>query len=593
MSGRKLLIGGGVLWALSAVAFGRPAPVINLVWSNVAPGVRQYVESKYGLTDGYEVSDGKWAYALRDTSEENRRALANHVAVSGIEGIDPRTFDLADRLPRAPWRRGWLPVPEPLARAVELAALLAMLVGAAILWAPGAVASTVSRSRGVATAVTKWVQRGIPEASPEAAAAFRIVFGTLVVAFFASERVYPELLTPLEIGRASGPYGAAVHWLTGHPEVVASLQSVLTVTGVLFVAGAATRMAFACFTAAALVWTTVFTLNISTHAVAAVAMTLLALLPARWSDAWSVDAWLRRRRGALRHTPARAYGYAFWVPGFVLAVAFAAAAWSKVREGPAWILNGTVKYHFVSDLEHAWVSWGPALTRWHAVAVAMCVFAVLVETLLITSMFSRSYWYRAALGVMALLLLVGFALFQGIVWLGWWVLLLAFLPWHLIASRGSESNDRPRPSRIPGAQFAAVVLVVVQQLIVTGMHVEARPMFSSYDMYSTTYASWADYEAASNLTYRVVAVSDGRSADVPGCTVDDTVAAIARRALEGSERDLQLLQWALRGCLRSKPDVQQIALEGDRQVFLRNESRFAWKRRLDVIGPIDADRLRD
>jgi hypothetical protein len=39
--------------------------------------------------------------------------------------------------------------------------------------------------------------------------------------------------------------------------------------------------------------------------------------------------------------------------------------------------------------------------------------------------------------------------------------------------------------------------------------------------------------------------------------------------------------------------VRQVALEGDRQVFLWNESRFTWQRRLDVIGPIDADRLRE
>jgi hypothetical protein len=148
-------------------------------------------------------------------------------------------------------------------------------------------------------------------------------------------------------------------------------------------------------------------------------------------------------------------------------------------------------------------------------------------------------------------------------------------------------------SGVTAAQLAAICLVIVQQLVVTAMHVEARPMFSSYDMYSTTYASATDYEAASNLVYRVVAVSHGHSTDLPGCIVDDRMAAIARRALEGSGDDLQLLRLGLAGCLRATPGVRQVALEGDRQVFLRNESRFAWKRRLDVIGPIEADRLRD
>jgi hypothetical protein len=129
--------------------------------------------------------------------------------------------------------------------------------------------------------------------------------------------------------------------------------------------------------------------------------------------------------------------------------------------------------------------------------------------------------------------------------------------------------------------------------VATAMRIEARPMFSAYDMYATTYATPEAYEAASNLVYRVVDVADGRSRDLPGCVVDDTIAAMARRALEGSADDLQLFRKAVGECLRSAPDVRQVALEGDRQVFLWNEARFVWKRRLDVIGPIEADRLRE
>lgn len=580
--GRALLVAGGALWTFAVVAFGPPAPVVTVAWSDAGRGARHYLEGKFSLTDGHEAATGAWVYALRDTSEDNRQALATHTAVAAIEGMDRRTFELTSPVTRAPMRNGPLPVPELLARTVELAALLAVLAGVAVLRMPRAMAS-----------VTTWLQRGIPEASAEAAAAFRIVFGVLVVAFFASEPVYPQLLAPLEVARAGGLYGTVVRWLAERPEIVTLVGPALSGTGALFVIGAATRTSFACFTLAMLLWTTVFTLNTSSHAVAALALALLVLVPARWGDAWSVDAWLRRRRGIHPPAPARAYGYAFWAPGFVLATTFAAAAWSKVREGPEWIMNGTVKYHFVSDLEHAWVSWGPTLTRWHAVAVALTALAVVVEALLITGMLSRSYRYRVVLGSLALALLAGFAVFQGIVWLGWWLLLLTFAPWHLISVRRPASVGRAHGSGITGAQLAAICFVIVQQVAVSAMHVEARPIFSAYDMYSTTYDSWADYEAASNLVYRVVAVSDGRSTDLPGCVVNDTVAAIARRAVEGSSDDMRLLRRAVGGCLRSTPDVRQVALEGDRQVFLSNESRFAWKRRLDVIGPIDADRLRE
>jgi hypothetical protein len=592
-AGKALLVTAALLGAISIAVFGRPAPVITVMWSGVPAGARPYLENKFSLTDGHEVADGIWSYALRDTSETNRRTLATHAAVAAVEGIDRRTFEFADHLPRATWRSGLVPVPHLLARTIEVVGLLAALAGLTILWRPRAAAAAIARCRALPRVAAAWLQRGIPEAAPEAAAAFRLVFGSLVVAFFVSDRVYPALLTPLEVSRASGAYGAVVRWLAAHPEVVKLIQPVLIVTGGLFVIGAATRISFLAFTAAALAWTIVFTLNTSSHAVASLMMALLMLLPARWGDAWSVDAWLRRRRDGGRAGPARAHGYAFWAPGFVLAVAFAAAAWSKIREGPEWILNGTVKYHFVSDLEHAWVSWGPVLTRRHGVAVALCIFAVVAEASLITSMFSGSFRYRAVLGFFAVLLLAGFALFQGIVWLGWWLLLSAFLPWHLIGQRRSDVVARASPRPITAAQLAAICFVVLQQLVTTARHVEARPLFSTYDMYSTTYASVEDYEAASNLVYRVVAVANGRSSDLPGCVVDDTVAAIARRALEGSADDLRLLRTAVGGCLRSTPGVRQVALEGDRQVFLWNESRFAWKRRLDVIGPIEADRLRE
>jgi hypothetical protein len=148
-------------------------------------------------------------------------------------------------------------------------------------------------------------------------------------------------------------------------------------------------------------------------------------------------------------------------------------------------------------------------------------------------------------------------------------------------------------NRLSAAQTAAILLVLVQQLFVTVRHIEARPMLSSYDMYSATYATPEDYEAASNLVYRVVDASATPPVDLTGCVVDDRVAAIARSAIAGSGDDLALLKHAIGGCVQRRPDVRRVALEGDRQVFIWAESRFAWKRRLDIVGPFDARLLRD
>ena len=47
------------------------------------------------------------------------------------------------------------------------------------------------------------------------------------------------------------------------------------------------------------------------------------------------------------------------LPALVLGVVYFAAALAKMRDtGLAWILNGTVNYHFLSDSPQAMVDWG-------------------------------------------------------------------------------------------------------------------------------------------------------------------------------------------------------------------------------------------
>ena len=75
-----------------------------------------------------------------------------------------------------------------------------------------------------------------------------------------------------------------------------------------------------------------------------------------------------------RATP-KEYGYTVWVPGLVLGVVFAAAAVAKLRDaGVAWILNGTVKYHFLSDSVQAMVDWGLWIGRHHWLVGAALVW---------------------------------------------------------------------------------------------------------------------------------------------------------------------------------------------------------------------------
>ena len=225
---------------------------------------------------------------------------------------------------------------------------------------------------------------------------------------------------------------------------------------------------------------------------------------------------------------------------FVLGLTMFLAAASKLRDGLDWIANGTVKYHFISDLEHAWVPWGVWLTSSHPVAVALSAAAVIAEVLVLTAAFSTSARYRMATGACAAVLLAGFALFQGIVWPGWWILLLGFFPWHWIGG----SRLATATGTLSVAQRVALCLLTVLQVCVGWARIEARPVVSAYDMYSTTYADDEEYELASDLTYRILAVTSGGAAEDLECDLDDDGARVLTDAACWQQRRCRcLLLW--------------------------------------------------
>jgi hypothetical protein len=356
------------------------------------------------------------------------------------------------------------------------------------------------------------------------------------------------------------------------------------------VVGLVTPASYAALTAAVIVWASVRALGASHHVVSSLAVTMLLLLPARWGDGLSVDAWLRRRFGGVQPPPSRRYGFAIWAPAFVFAVTFAAAAWSKLRQ-PDWVANGSVKYHFISDFNQALVPWGLELAAHPTLAVALSAAAVVAEAVVITAIFSASAAYRLTCGLLALGMLATFALFQGIVWPGWWILLLGFLPWHRFRP-GAGATAAATAKPLSAAQLALMAAVVAQQVYASWARVEARPFVSAYDMYSTTYASPAAYEEASNLVYRVVGVTAAGREDLPDCTIDSPAAETFSRAVAGDEAERTRMRSLIGECVVDRTDVTQVGIEGDKKVFDWNARRFVWKRALDVVGPADAAWLR-
>jgi hypothetical protein len=442
--------------------------------------------------------------------------------------------------------------------------------------------------------VVRYLTRGIPETTAHAAGAFRIVFGAAVVWFFLS---HPEGASTLEA--AFNPliegelHARVVEWMRAHPYVADALTPWLLFTGVAFTVGAFTRLTYPLFVAGAVAWLFVATTHDSTHPHSTLGLALIALLPSRWGDALSVDAWRKSARVGWAATPSRIYGYSTWAPGLVFGIAFAAAAWAKLSRTPGWtdwILNGSVKYHFITDAHNAPVDWGLQLAGYPSLAVLASFAAVATETLVITAAFSRNEWYRLAMGAAAMGLLAGFWLFMGVFWPGWWILLLGFLPWRRMLRSGVSRPLATATTCIDlptWTQVTAIVALVGQQIAFSAQRIERSPMFTYYPMYSSTFASSVEFDAAMVPYYRIV-VSTAEGNVELSCDAPENLVEEFRIALQGSP-DASARVWrAVHGCNRNLRAAKQVVLEGDRHAFDWRELKFKTTRAAVVLGPLAA-----
>jgi hypothetical protein len=311
------------------------------------------------------------------------------------------------------------------------------------------------------------------------------------------------------------------------PWIASAVRPWILFWGVLFTAGAMTRVSFALLTIGALPWAVLYTTQVGHHTISALMLTLLFMQGAHWGDAVSIDAW---RRGQPDRRSAREYGFVVWAPGFVLGLTLLAAAVAKLREsGIAWILNGTVKYHFLSDAGQALVTWGIYVGRYPWAAVFLSFVAIAIESLVIVGVLSKQYRYRLLAGLAAMSLLIGFMVFQGILWPAWWMLLLSFLPWHLIRPQGASANSSREQIVTLRAPAIAITAVIAVQLFISAFKLEIAPVFSTYDMYSTTYGNAEEYASKAGMAYWLIAErTDGTTNE---CRVSRTAADTISRAI--------------------------------------------------------------
>jgi hypothetical protein len=437
--------------------------------------------------------------------------------------------------------------------------------------------------------VLRWLEACVPVASAEAAALFRIVFMIGVVAFFALSTVgagdVPSDIHRRDLGVLqrlfAGPFVA-------HPPLVDWLRAWLLVSGILVVVGLWTRWSYIAFVYGALAWGAVRSLRYGYHPFTTLLVALVMLVVARWADRWSLDSWLRTRRGAAVQTqPSREYGYAVWVPGLVLGIALAAAALYKLRlGGVGWILNGTVKYHFLTDAANAPVPWGRYIGQHHSLAVLLSLGTIVIEALTLPAVVSHVFLIRAAAGVSVLGLLIGFYLFQGLFWPGWWLLLLSFLPWNALAERGVVSKPvdarAPERSLVGSAQLLAITILVVQQMGASALSIEGPPLISAYDMYAGTHDSQASYERAATEYWLLATLDDGEDSR---CRLSDFEGPHVASALRSGYAH-PAVQAVVGRCYESPASLRTIRVETRRTVVDWDNWQIVGKAEDTVAGPV-------
>ena len=581
---RRLVVASLVLWACAGAAFltrtltfGERPAFIHIRWAQgVDDTARAQEERKYSLGRP-EFREGRtWGYALRDLSRANVTALVNDPAVEDTHNINRIKFRPGLFTPRFPYetRAPWIPVGlNVLSILLILGGMLAIglalverVVPATVLPAPRrrvqhAVLHPQATIRDSWQRLVSWVAERIPPASAEAVAVFRMVFGSALLLMVLGKPVLSafaaapqNVLSPL--------HQRALQMFVDAPWLGDAIRPWLLFWGVLFIAGAFARISFAMLTLGTFAWGLLYTSRVTYHTISSFLLALCFLQLSRWGDAWSVDAWRRRHRPKPRGT-AQEYGYTVWVPGLILGVVFAAAAVSKLREGGlAWILNGTVKYHFLSDSRQAMVDWGLHVGQYPSLSVFLSFAAIAIESIVIVGVLSRAYRHRFAAGVAAMSILGGFVVLQGLRWPGWWLLLLAFLPWHLVRPGG-----RPEPAswnRAMSRPVMAVIALFALQIVVSALRIEVTPLLSTYDMYSTTYESEADYAYKAGLSYWIVAEHpDGTSQD---CRISRAAADTMSRAIAGSE------PWGsaadvIETCFDGSAPIVNVSLQGRRSAI--------------------------
>ena len=485
--------------------YGPQGAWVHIRWQpSVDAGERQRLETEWQLVEGQEVSPLTWRYDLTVPSTGRLRAIVEHTTVADTHYIDRQRYTLAPEALRTARRHGLIAVGGAVAvgLADRLAALLAVLAGLCAL-----VRHPMRVSRGAAAAVARWLQPigdvagvwpfrsdavcrwlPIPTLTARTLGQFRVVFGLVLLLNVFRD---PPPYNPLDLHRNLSWLAdwSLVHAVAASTTACLVLYSITLALAGLFIVGLWTRPVYVALVVGVFASRLVDLQSYGTHPWSLPLLTLFALIVVPWGDGFSLDARRARRPGSeLRAGPL--YGLGVWIPGFMLGLAFASAAYAKLTDGGlAWITSGAVKYHFIDDAATAPLTWGLWVAAHPPAAVLLSLGAILTEACFISIIFVRSPGYRLLLGGVGLSLTVGFYVFQGVLWPAWLMLFTALLPWPLL-DRGAEASalvSNTAPLRV--RHVLLLVALAGQQALVSVSAVSVQPLLDDYPMYSHTFES--------------------------------------------------------------------------------------------------------
>jgi hypothetical protein len=514
MTRRSSIAGVLVAALLMAAAFvvtvEPPAPPegwhINVRWApSVSDAERQWLEQQYDLIVLQQSSERTWVYRLGDPSRSVIRALVTNPRAEDTHGIDRGEFRIA--APRVPVAR-------------RLREIYAEASDDAPDWASGrtvtalvmvAVLFVALRQPRIAAALSA----GIPDLSSAGLGLYRAALAAALAAVILHYADLPDTAFPRELHRGIDWFADWnwLHALASNPGLERWTTPLSLAFLAAFAIGLFTRVVYLGFLCVLTVHVLVVLQHKSAHDWGLPLVVLWALACVPWGEGAGVDSWRRSSPAEPRN-----YGFAVWVPGVLVGLAFAAAAFAKLdTSGVDWVSGGAVKYHFIEDARQAQTDLGLRVATSDTLAVVLSAAAVATEALFILHIFFRGPWIRAAFAVPALALLAGFRVLQGVVWAQWWVPFLCFVPWQGITRRlfaGGAFAFVPGRPAIPRAGAALVAILAAVQIMASALRVEAEPFVSDYGMYSWTWTSRAafdDHIARKYRRYAYRATGDGRT----------------------------------------------------------------------------------